>query len=186
MKVFNELLLWLPDHTDGMTKKAEVLSALSQRDEALVMYKKIISLQGETVSIRLGMGSIYYQQRMFREALVEFDRAFELFSSISTIKNKKDMKIDKKKDKKVKKDKNDQKGKKETVKNYDIEALLPRDKETKDTYSLILHRIGKCFKEFGEQDEALAVLSRALEVTPGSKEIMMDIAAVMMERGERS
>ena len=53
-----------------------------------------------------------------------------------------------------------------------------------DTEGLIINRIGKCYKDMGESLLAVKAFRQCLEVDPKSKEYLMDLASVLMERGE--
>jgi tetratricopeptide (TPR) repeat protein len=55
------------------------------------------------------------------------------------------------------------------------------DAEFSEEY--LLHRLGKCHKEMSESEKAKESLLQALKINPTSKEIMMDLAAVLMAHG---
>ena len=54
-----------------------------------------------------------------------------------------------------------------------------------DVEGLIINRMGKCYKDMGESLLAVKAFRQCLEVDPKSKEYLMDLASVLMERGKR-
>ena len=53
-----------------------------------------------------------------------------------------------------------------------------------DVEGLIINRIGKCYKDMGESLLAVKTFRQCLAIDPKSKEYLMDLASVLMERGE--
>lgn len=53
-----------------------------------------------------------------------------------------------------------------------------------DVEGMIVNRIGKCYKDMGESLLAVETFKQCLVVDPRSKEYLMDLASVLMERGE--
>ena len=177
LAVYNEMLLYYPRDYDAISKKAEVLSMLDRPKEALQEYQHLLDIGEESPLIRIRTGGIFFMERSFISALAEFEIALETLQ-FSNRKNNKIGDNDKgtkgvtTKNRKKKKDRSEDRSE-------DSKYMSAEDKAT---YILIIHRIGKCYKEFGDP-KSLVYFNRALDMDPGSKEILMDIAAVLMEQG---
>ena len=142
------MILWNDAHIDGHTRRAEVASATGDLQISIESYLRIISLGGETVNVRMMMGTSYFVQKKYKYALKEFKNSLELYY------------------------KNDQ--------NKNTNKYIPEGENSK---TMILSRIGKAYKELGEPLKSAKILRDALDSGPRSKEILMDLAAVLMEYG---
>ena len=148
LAIFNEMILWNDAHIDGHSRRAEVATATGDLKTSIESYSRIIALGGETVNVRMMMGTSYFVQKKFKYALQEFENSLELY-----YKNEKNKNTDK---------------------------HIPEGENSK---TMILSRIGKAYKELGEPLKSVKVLRDALELGARSKEILMDLAAVLMEYG---
>ena len=150
---------------------------LERPREALQTYQHLLDIGEESPLIRIRTGGIFFMERSFLSALAEFEIALETLQysnkkNSNNLNNNKGAKGVTNKNSKKKKDRHEDR----------TEDSKYMSTEDKATYVLIIHRIGKCYKEFGDP-KSLLYLNRALDMDPGSKEILMDIAAVLMEQG---
>ena len=143
LETFEEMMLWQKDNIDGITKHAEVASSMGNIQKSLFSYERVIQLGEDSVNIRIGLGSLFYNDGNHRKALHHFQIAWEIYMSAKGTKD---------------------------------------DGEYNESY--ILHRLGRCHKEMSETDKAKDSLEQALKLNPASKEIMMDLAAVLMANGK--
>lgn len=189
LTVFDEMILYYPNDVDGLSKRAEVLSMLNRQKEALQIYKKLFELGSDSVILRIHAGSIYFIEKEFQAALNEFELALKIIQSDNDIKYSKNNKKGNDNENRDKNDQNDnnihQKNDNLLLNNEDKKDKVLMNYEDKVTYILILHRIGKCYKESSDP-RSLEYLNRALDLDPESKEILMDIAAVLMELGKEN
>jgi tetratricopeptide (TPR) repeat protein len=143
LEIFEELISWQKDNIDGITKHAEVASSMGNTQKSLLSYERVIQLGEDSVSVRIGMASLYFNAGNHRKALQNFQIAWEIMTSDTGRKD---------------------------------------DAEYNEEY--LLHRLGKCHKEMSESEKAKDSLLQALKFNPTSKEILMDLAAVLMAHGK--
>ena len=155
LRVFNEMLGWQPDNIEGLMKAGEVLGAAGHFKIAHKTLQKVVNLGAETYAIRISMGSFLFKEKLFESALHEFMRARVLYVTSKASKND-----------------GSSSSSSSTVSTVD------------DVEGMIVNRIGKCYKDMGESLLAVETFKQCLVVDPKSKEYLMDLASVLMERGE--
>lgn len=155
LRVFNEMLGWQPDNIEGLMKAGEVLGAAGHYKIAHKTLQKVVNLGAETYAIRISMGSFLFKEKLFESALHEFMRARVLYVTSKGVKND-----------------GSSSSSSSTVSTVD------------DVEGMIVNRIGKCYKDMGESLLAVETFKQCLVVDPKSKEYLMDLASVLMERGE--
>ena len=151
LEVFEDMLLWQPQHIEGLIKKAEVQNAVEDYAGAVETYTEVFDMGRDTVGLRFARGGSYFKLRKYFLAMNDFEIAQKL---------------------------NNRKGQ------WGVD--LGKSKEEVD--GMILHRMGKCYKEFGEANKSIEVLTKVLNrpqyIAEGyEKDMLMDIAAVLMEVG---
>ena len=151
LEAFEDMLLWQPQHVEGLIKKAEVQNAVEEYAGAIETYTEVFDMGRDTVSLRFARGGSYFKIRKYFLAMDDFEMARKL---------------------------NNRKGQ------WGVD--LGKSKE--EVEGMILHRMGKCYKEFGEANKSIEVLTKVLSqpqhIAEGfQKDMLMDIAAVLMEVG---
>ena len=151
LEVFEDMLLWQPQHIEGLIKKAEVQNAVEDYAGAVETYTEVFDMGRDTVSLRFARGGSYFKMRKFFLAMEDFEMAQKL---------------------------NNRKG------NWGVD--LGKSKE--EVEGMIWHRMGKCYKEFGEANKSIEILTKVLKrpqhIAEGfEKDMLMDVAAVLMEVG---
>ena len=140
--VLDQLRSYRPRDVDGLSRRADVLKAMSRKEDAREMHEEILSYGHDTVLLRTHLGDYAFEDKSYTTAFKEYSIALNM-SKLIKMKNPDDF----------------------------------------SHYVTVMHRIGKCYKEFGESLKSVKYLEKALLMSPSGKEIMMDLAAVLMERG---